>query len=175
MTSRADIIKAQESIGNVEISEEQFNDWELENKVEVSYREGKYISFLYFAPRSIVHPEEKIGCGENEIDNHSQDGGVAKPNGIPVPSKRDEERAIVGSNPTPDNIQSSKIFEDVIKLIDEEFPIGWKKFDNDNRKSIEETKYNGKNLKNQLIYIHEEIEKLYNNLKSKIKEKWGED
>jgi hypothetical protein len=71
MTSRADIIKAQESIGNVEINKEKFDNlpddcckgWiSITNKEDY---EG-YDSDIYFAPRDVIYPEEKIGCGKEE-------------------------------------------------------------------------------------------------------------
>jgi len=85
MKSRADIIKAQESIGNVEINKEKFDNlpddcckgWiSITNKEDY---EG-YDSDIYFAPRSVVHPS----C-QKKKDNHSQQGEVAmhsvKPDG----------------------------------------------------------------------------------------------
>jgi hypothetical protein len=134
MKSKSQIIAEQESIGNVEITEEQFNDWELENKVEVSYREGKYISFLYFAPRDVVYPDEKIGCGKEtcvDIFHKSVKCGERYYGEIilcPACQKKKDNhtesgKALAGCRNTkgePDSvIQTSKIFEDVKKIMDE--------------------------------------------------------
>ena len=83
MTSRADIIKAQESIGNVEINKEKFDNlpddcckgWiSITNKEDY---EG-YDSDIYFAPRDVIYSvpqklvqnkitDEKIGCGKEDL------------------------------------------------------------------------------------------------------------
>jgi phenolic acid decarboxylase len=63
MKSKSQIIAEQESIGNVEITRKQFDDFCFQNELRVRNNEGS----IYFAPREVVHPEEKIGCGKEDI------------------------------------------------------------------------------------------------------------
>jgi hypothetical protein len=170
MKSCTEIIKAQESIGNVEITQKQYGNFCYNGELIVRSNDGS----IFFAPREVVHPEEteafggkllisdeeKIGCGKEfkkywnskvvylcgqmylgEIilcpsckekkDNHSPQGYT---NGMP-----EKVASVSGSD-----IQSSKILEEVIKLIEKNF----KKRDN--------------------LDIDE-----WEEIKSKIKEKWG--
>jgi hypothetical protein len=64
--SKSQIIAEQESIGNVEISKEEFNNL---NFNECFYIPLSFTEALYFVPREVVHPEEKIGCGEDVCAN----------------------------------------------------------------------------------------------------------
>jgi hypothetical protein len=67
MKDRKQIIAEQESIGNVEIT---MNKWfELESLDLESSRINYEKGILYFAPREVVYPEEKIGCGKLIGDN----------------------------------------------------------------------------------------------------------
>jgi hypothetical protein len=58
MKPKSQIIAEQESIGNVEITLEQYHTLD---KARYIYENGEY---LYFAPRDVVYPDEKIGCGK---------------------------------------------------------------------------------------------------------------
>jgi len=63
--SREQIIAEQESIGNVKISKEEFNNL---NFNECFYIPLGFTGALYFAPRDVVYPDEKIGCGDEFYD-----------------------------------------------------------------------------------------------------------
>jgi hypothetical protein len=112
MTSRADIIKAQESIGNVEITHNQWAELREVGEIALCTKEET----LYFAPRDVIYPDE--------------------------------------------NIQSSKIFEDVIKLIDEKLKDYHKRLEDGCLPDLTQA-----NVSGMILGIED--------LKSKIKEKWG--
>jgi RecJ-like exonuclease len=63
MKTKSQIIAEQKSIGNVEISEEQYNRLTGVGEMRIWMDN----TFLNFAPREVVHPEEKIGCGAVHI------------------------------------------------------------------------------------------------------------
>jgi hypothetical protein len=67
MKSKTQIIAEQESIGNVEISREKYDSLLFFGKDCIKYNRCE--EYIYFAPRSVVHPEEKIGCGEEICAN----------------------------------------------------------------------------------------------------------
>jgi hypothetical protein len=202
MKSKSQIIAEQESIGNVEITEEElcancghlrkehYNKQTPTGKIFMCcHFDKKYCGCKKFTPREVVHheeteafggkllisDEEKIGCGKDmgewycgnlgfnvktgkmevclcpscqkKQDNHSQNKELAGSVESAIPDATDEEPELhtrkdcirAGSD-----IPSSKIFEDIIKLIEKNF----KKRDN--------------------LDIDE-----WEEIKSKIKEKWG--
>ena len=110
MKSRADIIKAQESIGNVEISWNQYLDFRNEHEFEVCMSAEPN---LYFAPREVVYPDEKIGCGVKIMSVNGKDikcgefalGKIRYCNHCHECQKKQD---------------ANKIFEDVINICDEE-------------------------------------------------------
>jgi len=186
MKSRTEIIKAQESIGNVEMEYEVWKNLINKNQFIIFTRFGQ----LYFAPREVVHPacQKKK---DNGSDNHKEEDrcffcghlsriecqceegtegyenfnnqqeieyskrklatetfglrqGVGTYNADKEPDKK--SALVKVDNSSGSDIPSSKIFEDVIKLIDEHFKI-------------------------PMNYKMNKVE--WEVLKSKIKEKWG--
>jgi hypothetical protein len=134
MTSRTEIIKAQESIGNVEISKNSFGNLERNGEFAIWLKED----IIYFAPRDVVYPDEKIGCGEEfyggcpnlkicgknnylcpscqkKKDNHTRQQDVRK-NDL---GETNPHLSLSAEHIPAEDIPSSKTFEDVKKIMGE--------------------------------------------------------
>jgi hypothetical protein len=96
MKTKSQIIAEQESIGNVEISEEEYNRLTGDGEMRIWINN----TYLNFAPRSVVHPEEK--AAQNDFRAASE-------------KKKDNQVVILDDN------------ELSIMQYAKEFPDNWKK------------------------------------------------